>query len=107
MIKLEILDINDPTNYSIPRLELWMLAPRKMLVEASSSIEYMTTEEFKEAWRKLNRRKKELEIEYNKTADIPPQYPLDLKKRLKEDIAKIMSRIEEIELEKPRARIIK
>lgn len=113
MIKLEIRNINDVTNYDIPRLELWLISPREMIVEASAVREYLTDTEMLQAFKELSKRKAELEIEYNHTEPEYPSYPKELKQRLHNSFVNIASRlddIEKIEAERkaePRARIIK
>lgn len=107
MIKLEIKNIIDERNYDMPRLELWMVSPRKMLVESSSVIEYITEDEFVSAWKKLNERKVELEDKYNIEHE-KPALPLNYKKELKAKVEKLMSKIDEVikAKEAPRSRVL-
>ena len=105
MIKLEIKNIIDENDAEMPRLELWLVSPRQMVVEASSVIEYITEEEFKSAWRKLSERKIELESKYNDVAS-NPSLPIDYKRALRQKVERLLKSIDEVTKEKPHARII-
>jgi hypothetical protein len=87
----EIRVINDLKTTDVPKVELWLISPMKMVIK---SYEFKTGAEFAKAWQALVTEKSEMEFKYNKQNIPNPEFPRAVKEMLAEDVAKIMKMIE-------------
>lgn len=83
MYKFEIVNNISAEDNSIPKVELWMLSPVKMLVSPEYAIEYRSKEDFVKSYTFLNEKKIALEQLYiKKDGQTIDEFPKELKDEL-------------------------